>query len=413
MCREHGVLEALCTKCNRALVPVFQARGDWCAEHGFPESICPICHPERGGRPAVDVSVDDRAAPADGTKVSLASRDTAARAGIATERAAPPTSTSWLTVPARIAYDATRVARVNARASGVVRELLADVGSRVSSSSSLARIESADVGASQARARGAASRVATAEANVARVSSLRAQGLTSEREMLAARQELADARAEQAANRASLRVVGSGGGGGAGRYLVRAPIAGVVTRRGASIGMLVDTDDVLFEIVDTSSMWAELDVPEDGASLVREGAVVVVRVDGLAGRELRGTVGYVAPEVDPHTRTVRARVQLANPDGSLRANMLAEARIELAASHTGSWVPREAVQRARDAHLVFVRLGPDLYEARRVRIGAEADGRVQVEGRVAPGDEVATTGSFLLKTETLRESIGAGCCGED
>ena len=57
MCPEHGVLEALCTLCNPALVPVFRARGDYCEEHRLPESICPICHPERGGRP--EAAIDD------------------------------------------------------------------------------------------------------------------------------------------------------------------------------------------------------------------------------------------------------------------------------------------------------------------------------------------------------------------
>src|SRR5213594_2796022 len=50
-----GVLEAVCTKCNPALIAVFKAKGDWCEEHGFPESFCPICHPERGGRPGWDI----------------------------------------------------------------------------------------------------------------------------------------------------------------------------------------------------------------------------------------------------------------------------------------------------------------------------------------------------------------------
>ena len=68
-CSEHGVLEAVCTKCNPALIPVFRAKGDWCEEHQFPESFCPICHPERGGRPAVDVKADG--APADGTRVTF------------------------------------------------------------------------------------------------------------------------------------------------------------------------------------------------------------------------------------------------------------------------------------------------------------------------------------------------------
>src|SRR6185436_16987896 len=80
MCAEHGVLEAVCTKCNPRLAAIFQDKGDWCAEHGFPESFCPTCHPERGGRPATDVSSDT--APLDGTKVVLRSAEAVRAAGI-------------------------------------------------------------------------------------------------------------------------------------------------------------------------------------------------------------------------------------------------------------------------------------------------------------------------------------------
>src|SRR5829696_3288100 len=67
MCKEHGILEAICTKCNPRLIPIFKAKGDWCQSHDFPESVCPLCHPERGGKPVADVSSDG--APPDGTKV--------------------------------------------------------------------------------------------------------------------------------------------------------------------------------------------------------------------------------------------------------------------------------------------------------------------------------------------------------
>src|SRR5688572_3404626 len=85
MCSEHGVLEALCTRCNPALVPVFRARGDFCEEHQLPESICPICHPERAGRPSTAVALDD--APADGTRVRLARAELAEQIGITVEAA--------------------------------------------------------------------------------------------------------------------------------------------------------------------------------------------------------------------------------------------------------------------------------------------------------------------------------------
>ena len=73
-------------------------------------------------------------------------------------------------------------------------------------------------------------------------------------------------------------------------------------------------------------------------------------------------------------------------------------------------VPAAAVQRAGDAQLVFVREQLDSYLARRVRVLARQGDRVRVSGGVQPGDPVVTTGSFLLKTETLKDSIGAGCC---
>jgi membrane fusion protein, heavy metal efflux system len=76
-------------------------------------------------------------------------------------------------------------------------------------------------------------------------------------------------------------------------------------------------------------------------------------------------------------------------------------------------VPREAIQRARSVQLVFVKLAADQFEARRVAIGAGDGDLVEVIKGVRVGEEVATQGSFLLKTETLKESIGAGCCAGD
>ena len=108
-CKKHGVLEAVCTKCNPALAAVFQAKGDWCEEHGFPESFCPICKPELGGRPPTDVS--DDGAPSDGTKVRFKTKETVRLAGIQVAKATARTSRSHIGVTARIIYDTTRSPR--------------------------------------------------------------------------------------------------------------------------------------------------------------------------------------------------------------------------------------------------------------------------------------------------------------
>jgi len=103
-------------------------------------------------------------------------------------------------------------------------------------------------------------------------------------------------------------------------------------------------------------------------------------------------------------------VRLANADGALRANMYGRASIAAGGAAAGVEVPRSAVQRANGAEVVFVRLSDTLYETRRVDCGARVDDWVYVTRGVTPGEDVVTVGSFLLKTETLKGSIGAGCC---
>jgi cobalt-zinc-cadmium efflux system membrane fusion protein len=406
MCKEHGVLEAICTKCNPKLVPVFQAKGDWCGEHGLPESVCPICHPERGGKPINQVNADD--APADGMRIRFKRADTAKLAGIATAKATARENAPAVTAPARLTYDATKLAHVNARSAGVVRSLRVDVGARVKKGQALIVIDSPDVGADRARLAAAQSSVRVAEENFNRAEQLQREGITSRKSMLEAQRELDMAKSEHAALAAALSVMG--GGGAAGGYTLTAPIDGVVTERKATIGKLVGSDEVLFEIVDTSSMWADAEIAENDLQKVAVGQRVTLRVDGLADREVSGTIAYVAPAVDPHTRTSKARIPLSNEDGTLRANMYAQARVVTGASRTSVVVPRNAVQRAKDVHLVFVRLTATEYETRRVQLGAADAETIEVVKGLRAGEDVVTTGSFLLKTETLKDSIGAGCC---
>lgn len=410
MCKEHGVLEAICTKCNPKLTPVFQAKGDWCEEHGLPESVCPLCHPERGGRPAADVAADG--APADGTRIRFKTNKAAAVAGIETVEAVLRPNEAALLAVARIAYDATRLALVNARSPGVVRELKVDIGSEVRKGDPLLTIDSAGVGADRARLAAAQARVRVAEENFQRESQLEQKGISSRVNLLRAQQELDAAKSEQAALAASLSVLGAGAKG-LGGYTLTSPLTGTVTDRQVNIGRFVGTQEVLFQVVDTSEVWAELDVAEPDLPAVRAGQSVAMTFEGLPGQELTGVISYLAPAIDAHTRTAKARVPLKNADGMLRANLYGQARIVAAESRTGVSVPRAAVQRVKDVSLVFVRLADDEYETRRVQLGASSEQFFEVVKGIRPGERVVTTGSYLLKTETLRDSIGAGCCEAD
>jgi cobalt-zinc-cadmium efflux system membrane fusion protein len=418
LCAEHGVLEVICTKCRPNLVPVFQAKGDWCAEHGFPESICPICHPERGGRPAVDVTGEE--APADGLLLRFRSLEIARQAGIETAAAVAGPSDAGIEAPASIVADAANVAVVNASAAGVVRSIRADLGTRVTPGTPLALIESAVVGEYRSRLQAAETRIGVAEEAYRREQGLFEKGVSAAKDVQAALAEWESAKAEAAAARAALGMAGADGGamagdgasaegGATGTYTLRAPIAGVVTKRSATVGTMVELAEPLFEIVNTAKLWAEIDVSERDATRVRAGQRVTLTLDGLEGREFVGTINYVAPVIDPQTRTAKVRAAIRGQDEALRANMFARARIRTGAA-PAVLVPREAVQEARGVHLVFVRLAEDRYETRRVRVEAWNGEWVALRGGLAPGEPVVTTGSYLLRTETMKEGIGAGCC---
>lgn len=390
---DHGVVEAVCTKHHPALVAVFRAKGDWCEEHGFAMSFCPVHHPERGGRPPSAAGPDG--APSDGLKIRLATRAASEQAGIRTVPVAVALDEGGVEATVHLTWDATRVALVGARAAGIVARVDADVGATVRPGARLASVSSPTAAADRASVDAARGRMHLAEQALARKRSL--DGVVSRADLAQAEQELAAARAALTSSE-----VASG-------YALTAPLAGVVTRREVTVGAAVTAGEPLFEIVDPSRLWAELHVPEAELGWVRTGQTATVALDGL-DRPLSGPIDYLAPSIDPDTRTAVARVPLANPDGALRANMAGTARIAVGGGRDVLVVPVSAVQRAKGVDLVFVRLADDEFETRRVTVVRRRGDLVHLAKGVAAGEEVVTDGSFLLKTEVLKDSIGAGCC---
>lgn len=404
MCAEHGVLEAVCTKCKPGLIPVFQAKGDWCAEHGFPESFCPICHPDRGGKPAGAEGLGKDEPPPDGLVVRLKGPDAEANAGFVTARAELAPSEDVITAVARIEAGPRHRAEVAARAEAIVAKLLVDVGDRVSEGQALAALQGPAGESARARVDAAEARAAKARAQISSERKLKERGISSERDVLAAEQEVAEAEGELAAARAGLSLVG-------GRdQRLASPLAGVVTKRSANIGQLVQAGDILFEVADLSGVDALADVREELLASIAAGREAEVLVVAASPDPFPAVVESVAPVVDPLTRTGQVRLHVPNEKGLLRPGMSAEARLHSATRPDVVLVPRDAIQQARGASLAFVRKELGVFETRRVTLGAAHGDRIEITKGLSAGEDVVTTGSFLLKTETLPGAIGSGCC---
>jgi cobalt-zinc-cadmium efflux system membrane fusion protein len=405
-CREHGVPESKCTKCNPELVARFIDAGDYCREHGYPQSVCPRCNPSlvtNRGEPLPTV-------PAPGTKVRLASDETAREAGIRTAPVERHPFAETIEVVGRLDFDQNRLAQLSSAVAATVVEVKVDVGDEVSAGDPLVVLASAAIGEEQSRLSAAQARVETAAAALAREQSLLKKGISAPKEVEAARNELAAARAQLEAARASLRVAGASAEASEGRYVLAAPMTGTVVVRDVVAGRTVSPGEILVQVADLATMWALLEIPEADASKVRAGQPVSLSFEGLPGKERRASLSRVGASVDPATRTVRGRVDLPNDDRSLKAGQFIRGRIHVSEERDAVLVPHEAVQYAEGQPVVFVRSTDAVYLPVSVTLGARTDGRIEILHGLEPGASVVTTGAFLLKTEILKDSIGAGCC---
>ena len=176
------------------------------------------------------------------------------------------------------------------------------------------------------------------------------------------------------------------------------------------MGEVVDPSQPLFAIADISRMWALIDIYESDLREVQVGQPVVLRVEGLPGESFAGHITWVSSQLDPQTRTLQARAEFDNSHGLLRAHMFAQASVSVRDRQHSLVVPQAAVQWEGCCNVVFVKKSETDYEPRKVHLGVATGTVYEVLSGVSEGEEVVTQGSFLLKTEILKGSIGAGCC---
>ncbi|MDQ7008470.1 MAG: efflux RND transporter periplasmic adaptor subunit [Acidobacteriota bacterium] len=322
----------------------------------------------------------------------------------------------------QVDFNRDRLVHVTPRIAGRIVEARADLGDRVRPGEVLAVMDSIELGQAKSDYLQARARRELALQNYEREESLRAERISSEREVLDAQAALREATAVLRAAEERLHLLGLDQDALAAvhyddpqssLYEVRAPIAGKVVRKHISLGEMASTDSVLFTIADLSSVWIWIDVYERNLQHVHLEDDIRVRADAYPDRIFIGEVTYLSDEVDTDTRTVRARIDVKNADGALRPGMFVRVQISdphLAPAQSAGMVvvPEDAVQRNGDEYLVFVSLGEGRFMAREVEPGRKASGFVEIRQGIEAGEEVVIQGSFTLKSELSKESLGGG-----
>jgi membrane fusion protein, heavy metal efflux system len=179
--------------------------------------------------------------------------------------------------------------------------------------------------------------------------------------------------------------------------------------RTAVRGALVDAGKSLFTLADRSTMWAMLNLPEPALARAKAGQLVELKADSLPGMTFVGKLTWIGAEVDGNSRLARARAEVPNPDGLLKARMFARARILTRSAEGAVIVPSTAIYTLEGKPFVFVKLADDLFEARAVSTGIKFDGQLEVLAGLKAQDVVVVNHGFALKSQWLSSRMGAGC----
>ena len=295
---------------------------------------------------------------------------------------------------------ARRHATIRAEVAGVITSALVDRGMSVSAGTPMIRIDDRALRDAQTAARTDArtdeDAVSLTQRRLARSEKLLAGGAISAEEVEDARQAVRSAEARLAGSQARLTSATDA----LDHTVIRAPFAGVVSARPVNTGDIVQSGDVLLEVIDPTTMYLETNIPSAQLSAVHVGAPVSFTVAAYRDRTFKGRIERVNPAADPTTRQVPVFVTIDNGDGSLVAGLFAEGRIAPASGPT-LIVPGAAIDRSADAPTV-VRLTRGHIERKPVEIGRQdRDGAlVEVRSGLTLGDTVLLGVARSLPTGT-------------
>lgn len=187
-------------------------------------------------------------------------------------------------------------------------------------------------------------------------------------------------------------------------FSVPAPINGIVLSRTANQGLVTNTSQELFSVADLSTVWVMASINEKDFSTVHVGTIAAITTPAYPGRGWKGRVVYIQPQVDPTTRTAQARIEVANPDESLRLDMYMDVAF-MSAGGKALTVPESAVQAIGEKQYVFLPIkdSDGTFAVRQVKLGPASSGSYPVLDGVKLDDEVVNDGSFILKSEAIRQ----------
>lgn len=327
------------------------------------------------------------------------------KAGIAVEAAGAAKLQAVAEFPGEIRFNEDRTAHVVPRLAGVVEQVTANLGQAVRKGQVLAVIASTALSEQRSELLTAQRRRDAARVTFERERKLWQDKISAQQDYLQAQTALQEA--DIAVQNASQKLAAVGAVGSSkslNRFEIRAPFDGAVVEKHLALGEAVKEDASIFTVSDLRTVWAEFNVAPKDLAAVRVGQRVMVSSTAFQGK-VEGTISYVGALLGEQTRTARARVTLANPDGAWRPGLFVTVSVFGENQDIALAVSADAVQTIENRSMVF-KLVPGGFEASPVKIG-RSDGRTtEILGGLDAGEQVASKNSFVLKSELGKASAG-------
>lgn len=342
------------------------------------------------------------------------SEEEAKAAGVRVEELMPREKAGQIIATANIEPNQTRLAHVQPRMTGRIVRVEANLGDQVSPGQTLATLDSVALNEAGVDYLQAQSELALAQANFERAQNLFADKIIPQKDFLSARAEMEKALATVRAAASKLKLFGVDPAAveahdGSLVFPVKSPFSGTVIEKRAVLGDLAEVGEELFTVADLSTLWIEASIYEKDLAKIEKGIPAHVTVTAYPEEIFQGRVTYIGSSMDRETRTVNARVEVANSDGKLKLGMFANAVLDTGAGsgEQALIVPAGALVLMEGQPTIFVAEGGG-FEPRTVATGERMQGNVVIQSGVTAGERVVMEGAYTLKALLLKSQIGSG-----
>lgn len=317
---------------------------------------------------------------------------------------APHELTRTLRLSGQVAYNGFKTTPVISAVGGPVSRVLAFPGQHVKVGEPLLEVSSPDFSLLRASYLKAKDSYDVANKNYARAQDLYAHHAIAEADLLTAESAKNQAQADLTASEQSLRILGIthletiADASPAAEVPVLAPIAGEVVDRQCSPGQLLQAGaSQCFTLSDMSTVWVLVNVYQNQLSYIHSGDAVSVTTDAYP-TVFHGKISYLAPAVDPNTRTLQARIVTENPGEKLKNQMYVTATVVAGTIRNAITVPVASVLRnTENQPFVYVETGGTNFARRMVEIGESQNGQTEILSGLSSGDKVVADGSLFLQ----------------